>query len=29
MVDETSTTGLPLAKDYIPQGEVAYQMADP
>lgn len=29
MVDETSTTGLPLATDYIPQGEVAYQMADP
>ncbi len=29
MVDQTSTTGLPLATDYIPQGEVAYQMADP
>ena len=29
MVDETSTTGLPLATDYIPQGDVNYQMADP
>tara|TARA_R100000742_G_C4276736_1_gene98022 strand:+ start:1002 stop:2243 length:1242 start_codon:yes stop_codon:yes gene_type:complete len=29
MVDETSTTGLPLATDYIPEGRVDYQMADP
>ena len=29
MVDETSTTGLPLATEYIPAGRVDYQMAAP